>query len=69
MYLYCSSPYGKLKSNFIKIGISTNIESLKSRYSTYYGSSFRYYYIKVDDKTFENNIHEELKQLGLHIEN
>lgn len=69
MYLYCASPYGKLKSNFIKVGICSNIESLKCRYSTYYGSSFRYYYIVVDDKKAENNIHKELKDLGLHIEN
>lgn len=69
MYVYCVCPYGKLKSNFIKIGFCTNIESLDKRYCTYYGSSYRSYYIKTNDKTQENVIHNGLKKMGLHIEN
>jgi hypothetical protein len=46
---------------YIKISICINIDSLKKRYATYYGSNFRYYYVEVDDKTYENDVHEELK--------
>jgi hypothetical protein len=44
-------------------------ENLNKRYGTYYGSSFRYYYVELSDKISENNIHENLRNLGLHIEN
>lgn len=69
MYLYCICPYGNLKSNFIKIGICTKPDSLKKRYTTYYGSSYKNYYIKVENSNFENIIHRKLKNKGLHIEN
>lgn len=69
MYLYCVVPYGKLKSNFIKVGICIKIESLNKRYITYYGSSFRSYYVKINDKCCEKVIHEKLTNLGLHLEN
>lgn len=69
MYIYCIAPYGKLESNFIKIGFCTKIETLKKRYTTYYGSSHRSYYIKVKHSTYEDIIHKRLKALGLHIEN
>jgi hypothetical protein len=69
MYIYCATPYGKLKSNFIKIGFCTDWISLNKRYGTYYGTSFRSHYVKVEDKSSENIVHEKLKVLGLHLEN
>lgn len=69
MYIYCICPYGKIKPNFIKIGSCTNINSLKKRYSTYYGLSHRSYYVKVDNNSFETIIHKKLKDMNLHIEN
>lgn len=44
-------------------------ESLKKRYSTYYGSSYKCYYIEIDNSSFEKKIHKILKKQGLHIEN
>lgn len=69
MFLYCITPYEKLESNFIKVGICENICLLKDRYSTYYGESCRYYYVKIKDKISEIKIHKKLKDLGLHLEN
>lgn len=69
MFLYCISPHKKLKCNFIKIGICENINLLKNRYSTYYGDSCRYHYVKVNDKSSETKIHKKLKELELHLEN
>lgn len=69
MYLYCVTPYKNLKSNFIKIGFCNDIKSLNKRYTTYYGKSFRYYYVKINDKKEEKDIHENLRIMGLHIEN
>lgn len=69
MYVYCISPSGKLKSNFIKIGFCTDFNSLKNRYSTYYGSNHIYYYVKVESKLQEIFIHNKFKELKLHIEN
>jgi hypothetical protein len=69
MYLYCVCPHGELESNFIKIGICEDFNSLKKRYTTYYGNSFRNYYVYVDDISSENFIHEKLKNQNLHIEN
>lgn len=70
MFVYCICPDGKLKSNFIKIGSCTKIESLKKRYGTYYGSSNKSYYIKINNKiSLENIVHKKLKDLNLHIEN
>lgn len=69
MFIYCICPFGKLKSNFIKVGLCTNPESLKKRYSTYYGASYKCYYIKINDSSFEKKIHKRLKKQGLHIEN
>lgn len=69
MYLYCIAPYGKLESNFIKVGFCTKIESLKKRYSTYYGSSHRCYYVEINHSCYEDKIHQKLKKMGLHIEN
>lgn len=69
MFLYCITPYKNLKSNFIKVGICDDIVLLKNRYRTYYGNNCRYYYVKINDKNDENNIHIKLKILGLHLEN
>lgn len=69
MYIYCICPYQKIKPNFIKIGSCTNINSLKKRYSTYYGFSHRSYHVKVDNNSFETIIHKKLKDMDLHIEN
>lgn len=69
MFIYCICPFGKLKSNFIKIGLCTNPDSLKKRYSTYYGASYKCYYIKANESSFEKKIHKKLKKQGLHIEN
>jgi hypothetical protein len=63
MYIYCILPFGKLKSNFIKI------ESLKRRYGTYYGSSHKSYHIRVNCLSLESIIHKKLKDMNLHIEN
>lgn len=69
MFLYCITPNNNVMCNFIKIGICKDIITLKSRYITYYGDSCIYYYIKVINKSDENNVHEKLKKLGLHLEN
>lgn len=69
MYIYCIFPCGKLKSNFIKIGSCTKIESLKRRYSTYYGSTHKSYYIKVNRLSLGTIIHKKLKDMNLHMEN
>lgn len=69
MYLYCVCPHGELESNFIKIGICSDFNFLKKRYTTYYGNSFRSYYVLVDDISSEKFIHEKLKNKNLHIEN
>jgi hypothetical protein len=69
MYIYFICPSGKLESNFIKIGICENPESLKKRYSTYYGTNYKSYYLKISNMYFEKNIQENLKKQGLHIEN
>lgn len=69
MYLYCVAPYGKLKSNFIKIGFCSDFESLNRRYITYYGSSFRSYYVKISERKVEKDIFNKLTKLGLHLEN
>lgn len=69
MFIYCISPYKKVECNFIKVGICEDITLLKSRYITYYGNSCRYYYIKIKNRNDENNIHDKLKRLGLHLEN
>ncbi len=69
MYLYCITPYDKIESNFIKVGICENISIQKNRYNTYYGESCRYHYVEVDDKSYENIIHNELKNIGVHLEN
>lgn len=66
MYVYCIAPSGKLKSNFIKIGFCNDFNSLKKRYSTYYGLIISYH-VKVDLKKREFEIHEELKNMRLHI--
>lgn len=68
MYVYCIYPSGKLKSNFIKIGFCTDFNSLKNRYSTYYGSNHIYYYVKAESKLQEIFIHNKFKELKLHIE-
>lgn len=69
MFLYCITPYKKLECNFIKVGICEDISLLKGRYVTYYGDSCRYYYVNVETKIDEKNIHKKLKDLGLHLEN
>lgn len=69
MFLYCISPHEKIEGNFIKIGICENISLLKDRYKTYYGDSCRYHYVNVESKKCENKLHNELKKLGLHLEN
>lgn len=69
MFIYCISPYKKIECKFIKVGICDDITLLKSRYTTYYGNSCRYYYVKVINRNEENNIHKKLKELGLHLEN
>lgn len=69
MFLYCISPHEKIEGNFIKIGICENISLLKDRYKTYYGESCRYHYVNVESKKCENKLHNELKKLGLHLEN
>lgn len=69
MYVYCICPDGKLKSNFIKIGSCKNFESLKRRYSTYYGLSHKSYYIEVNNSSLEKIIHKNFKNMDLHIEN
>lgn len=69
MFLYCITPYKKMKCNFIKVGVCENIELLKGRYMTYYGENCRYYYVKIRNKEEETQIHIKLKNLGLHIEN
>lgn len=69
MFLYCITPYKKMKCNFIKVGICENIELLKGRYITYYGENCRYYYVKIKDKKEELKLHIKLKGMGLHIEN
>lgn len=68
MYLYCVCPHGELESNFIKIGICEDFNSLKKRYTTYYGNSFRKHHVYVDDISSEKFIHEKLKNKNLHIE-
>lgn len=69
MFIYCITPYNKLESNFIKIGFSEDISLLQKRYSTYYGKCCRYYHVRVKDKMAEVNIHNKLKDIGLHLEN
>lgn len=69
MYVYCICPHGNLKTNFIKIGICTKPESLKKRYTTYYGYSYKYYCVKVENTESEYIIHRKLKEQRLHIEN
>jgi hypothetical protein len=69
MYVYFIIPSEKLKPNFIKIGFSNDFNSLKKRYSTYYGFNHISYHVKVNDKTQEIDIHNELKDNKLHIEN
>lgn len=66
MYVYCVTPSGELKSNFIKIGFCNDFNSLKKRYSTYYGL-IKIYHVKVDLKKREFEIHKELKDMKLHI--
>lgn len=69
MFVYCILPDEILKCNFIKIGYCINSETLKKRYSTYYGSELKIYYVKVKSKNIEKYIHEELKKKGLHLRN
>lgn len=69
MFIYCITPYDKIECNFIKIGICQDVEVLKERYKTYYGNSCRYYYVKVDNKKTEIDVHNYLKNLGNHLEN
>lgn len=69
MFVYCITPNEKFDCKFIKVGICKNIITLKTRYITYYGENCIYYYVKVKNRKDENNIHKELKKLGLHLEN
>lgn len=69
MYIYCIAPSGVIIPNFIKIGFCRDFNNLKKRYKTYYGNSNISYHVKVNDKKQEFVIHNELKKMGLHIEN
>lgn len=69
MYIYCIAPSGNIICNFIKVGICKDNKSLRKRYSTYYGTNLIYYYIKVKLKILEKDLHNELKNMKLHIEN
>lgn len=69
MFVYCILPDGNLKCNFIKIGYCINYKNLKKRYSTYYGSDLKIYYVEVKTKNTEKYIHEKLKNKGLHLKN
>lgn len=69
MYVYCVCPNEKFKSKFIKIGFCKDKSTLKKRYTTCYGSSFRYYVLKVQNKIVECEIHKLLIYIGLHLEN
>lgn len=68
MYVYCITPSGEFKSNFIKIGYCTELKSLKKRYTTCYGS-YMFFHINVESKKQESFIHNKFKDLKLHKKN
>lgn len=69
MFVYCIKPGGDTNCNFVKIGYCSNIESIKKRYTTPYGSNFIYHFINIDTIKGEKIIHNRLKYLKLHLEN
>lgn len=69
MFIYCIKPNDKINCDFVKIGYCSNIESIKKRYTTPYGSNFICYFINIDTIQGEKIIHNRLKYLKLHLEN
>lgn len=66
MYVYCITPSGNFKSNFIKIGFCKDLKSLDKRYGTCYGT-YIYSYVDAESKKQEYFIHNKFKKLKLHI--